>query len=1013
VQQYQCGTINRSVSTVLANSTAFLYSGSNPIQTGVAAGTILPASAAVIRGHVYLQSGAALPGVTVTIANHPEFGTTLTQADGSYDVAVNGGQRLLVNYALTGYFPAQRTLEVPWQDYIVAKDVVLLQPDPNVTAITLGNSSFQVAQGSVESDSSGTRQATVLIPPDTAATMTSASGTTTPTTLHVRATEYTVGPNGPSAMPGDLPPASAYTYAVGLTADEAISANASSLTFSQPLPVYLQDFINLPAGTTIPAGSYGSGCCGGTGGCATWVPSTSGIALQIVSITGGQANVDVTGDGVADTGSELTNLGITSAELTELATLYSVGQFLWRIPVPHFTVWDFNLGPADVPDAGPPPPPIPPPPPPGPQGCQDDGGSSISCQQQSLGEAVAVAGTSYTLHYDSDRQVGREPSLVVPLSGSTLPGPVGQIELDVTVAGQTFTQYFAPQTNLTTTFAWNGTDAFGRLVQGEQPITVQASNLYLASYAEASTFGQWGIGTSVIEPANDIPLNNVGPLQLAKNPGWASTWTGTIGIWDNMPVGLGGWSLSVHHAYDPGAHTIHFGDGTDLTPAFLPNVITTIAGNGGAGLGNGGPATAAGTTPYSVVVGPDGTIYIGDGFSCIRSVNPSTGIIETYAGQCNNAGYAGDGGPATSALMRTPEDMVFGCDGSLYFADELNNRIRRISPSGVITTVVGMGVEGSEPFAGDGGPATSANLYQPTSLDFAPDGTMFIADSGHDAVRRVTPDGIITTVAGNGVSPGQGLGNYPFQNGVPATQTFLKPGVVRVQADGSLLIADESGGTEQVRRVTTDGIIHLFYSTSPSAIGGMALAKDGSVYITYAGIVQRITTNGSVGTIVGPGTPNVLGDNGPAAAAGLGTTGGLFVSSNGTLYIADPGVSRLRMVGPPLAGFTSTSAAFSFASTDGTQVYTFNGSGQHLQTINALTQAVLYQFAYDSSGRLSSVTDAFGNVTQINRDGSGNPLSIVGPYGETTMLAVDSNGTWRASPTPWVTRRRAHTTRRA
>ena len=97
-------------------------------------------------------------------------------------------------------------------------------------------------------------------------------------------------------------------------------------------------------------------------------------------------------------------------------------------------------------------------------------------------------------------------------------------------------------------------------------------------------------------------------------------------------------------------------------------------------------------------------------------------------------------------------------------------------------------------------------------------------------------------------------------------------------------------------------------------------------------------------------------------------------------------------MGPPLRGFTSNTAAFTFASSDGTQVYTFDGTGRHLQTLNALTQAVLYQFAYDGAGRISSVTDVNGDMTQINHDVNGNPISIQGPFGETTTLGVDANG---------------------
>ncbi len=1011
VAQHVCSTLNLSVSTVLATSTAFLYSGTNPIQTGVASGTIMPARVAVIRGHAYLRSGSALPGVTISIANHPEFGTTTTQADGGFDMAVNGGQRLLVNYTLTGYLPVQRSVLTPWQDYVTAKDVVMVPLDPNVTAIDLTNTStFQVAQGSVETDLAGTRQVTILVPPGTQATMTTAGGTTPLNTLHVRATEYTVGSNGHATMPGDLPPASGYTYAVELSADEGQSAGATDLVFSQPLPVYLQNFVGVPAGTAVPAGSYSPGCCNGSGACATWVPSANGIALQVVSITNGEANIDVTGDGIADTGAALTSLGITSAELAQVAVLYPVGQSLWRVPVPHFTAWDFNFGAGPPPNAGAPTGGAPSPgPPDGPGGCSKPNASIVACQKQALGETVAVAGTPYSLYYASDRQRGRQPSMQIPLSGPTLAGPVIDIELDVKVAGKTFTQVFPPQVNLTTTFTWDATDAFGRLLQGQQPVTVTVGNSYKAVYLQSTTFGQWGNSVTIPATSTNLPVNDFGDV-VGAQVNVNRVWTGTIGVWDTVPVGLGGWSLNVHHAYDVGAHTVHLGDGTNLTPTFLPGVIRTIAGTGagvgannaGPNLGNGLQATAAVTTPHSVVVGPDGTVYIGDDAPCIRSIG-ADGVIHSFAGQCGSGGFSGDGGPATSAQLAAGGlwDMVFGCDGSLYFTDTGNNRIRRIAPNGIITTVVGTGTKN---FSGDGGPATLATLFGPTGLAIAGDGTMFIADLQNHAVRRVTPDGIITTVAGNGFLPGTGGGSYPFADGVPATQTLLSPSMIRLEADGSLLIGDTGLGSlssPELRHVTTDGIIHAFYSAGfPFNVNGLALGKDGSVYFstnincnqaTSCGVVQRIGTDGSLSTLAGPGLANVLGDNGPATSASLGPDG-IFLAPDGTLYIADVATNRLRTVGAPLPGFSSSAVPFTFASTDGTQVYQFDGNGHHLQTLNALTNAVLYQFAYDGSGRLSSVTDVNGDVTQINRDASGNPASLVGPFGQTTTLTVDPNG---------------------
>jgi hypothetical protein len=320
--------IDRTVSTVLANATSFLYTEADPVQTGVAAGTIVPVTAAVIVGQVLDASGSPLPGVAVTIVNHTEFGSTTSRADGGFNMAVNGGQKLRIHYGLADYLPLERLVEVPWQDYAIVEAVVLLQVDTQVTEVDSSSSStsMQVARGTTSTDGSGTRQATLLVPPGTQATMTLPNGSTMALdTIHVRATEYTVGTNGPNAMPADLPAASGYTYAVELTADEALAAGATQLTFSGPMPFYLENFLGIPVGQSVPSSFYDPAR-------GAWVPSASGVILRILGVTAGKAEVDVNGDGTADTGGALDPFGITDLELQELAVLYAPDQTLWRIP---------------------------------------------------------------------------------------------------------------------------------------------------------------------------------------------------------------------------------------------------------------------------------------------------------------------------------------------------------------------------------------------------------------------------------------------------------------------------------------------------------------------------------------------------------------------------------------------------------------------------------------------------------------------------------------------------------
>src|SRR5262245_4062953 len=217
--------LDRTAATDLVSATAFLYTGSQPVQPGVAAGTIVPQRTAVLRGQVRTRDGAPLAGVTITIVGHREYGSTLTRADGLFDMVVNGGGFLTVRYEKAPYLPVQRQVQTPWQDYVWLPEVVMLPYDAQRTTIDLtAATGIQVAQGSVQTDADGTRQATLLFTPGTQATMVLPDGSSRAlTTVGVRATEYTVGPNGLAAMPAALPPTSAYSYAVELSADEAMA----------------------------------------------------------------------------------------------------------------------------------------------------------------------------------------------------------------------------------------------------------------------------------------------------------------------------------------------------------------------------------------------------------------------------------------------------------------------------------------------------------------------------------------------------------------------------------------------------------------------------------------------------------------------------------------------------------------------------------------------------------------------------------------------------------------------
>jgi hypothetical protein len=199
--------LNGTTPTDFTASVEFLYSGDRPIQLGVEPETIESHRASLVRGRARAADGSALSGVAVDVLGHPELGSTLTRADGMFDLVVNGGGQLVIRFSKAGLLPAQRQVQAPWRGVVWASPVVLIPEDSAVTAIELGAASAQSAQSSEFRDDLGSRRATVIVLPGTTAQLRMPDGTAAPlAAMHVRATECTVGDDGPAQMPADLLP---------------------------------------------------------------------------------------------------------------------------------------------------------------------------------------------------------------------------------------------------------------------------------------------------------------------------------------------------------------------------------------------------------------------------------------------------------------------------------------------------------------------------------------------------------------------------------------------------------------------------------------------------------------------------------------------------------------------------------------------------------------------------------------------------------------------------------------
>lgn len=957
--------VDPTVASDLSVDTAFLYTGENPIQTGVAPGTIEPRRAAVVRGRVISREGAPLSGARVSILGRPELGSTLSRADGMYDLAVNGGGVLVVQVEKDGRLPAQRPVDVPWHDFTWVPEVALVPYDTAATVIASGSAEIQVARGSEVQDEDGTRRPTLLFPAGTRADMILPDGTVQPLpSLTVRATEYTVGPNGPKAMPGPLVEPVGYTYAVELSVDEASTAGAKQVRFDQSVVHYVENFLGFPVGSAVPAASWDRER-------TSWIPSENGRVVRVLGTAGGLAELDVDGSGSPAEAPVLAALGITPDELRQLALLYVPGKSLWRVPLQHFSAvdlnWNLNGSPDPLEESQPPEVPEPETDEPEEDTCEQ-AGSIIECQNQVLGEEVPVAGTPFRLHYRSDRVPGRidNRNLTVRLSGAELPPGLKRIDLDIRLAGQRFIQSFTPAPNLSFTYKWDGRDAYGRSVQGRVAAMVDLGYVYESYYqAAGARFGQTSPGwLERFKAREDVTLWRSGHAFL--------------GTWNAQEQGLGGWSLTVHHAYEPGGRIVHFGDGSRLSRRSLGLIQQRAAGLAGGSRADGGPAIQAVIFQIGgLEAAADGGFLYADR-TRVRRVDP-VGIVRTVAGG-EIGGYAGDGGPATAAKLNQIGGLAFGPDGSFYIADTWNDCIRVVDPRGVIRTLAGRGnLESS------GIPGSQARLYHPSFLVMAPDGSLYFSESEMHRVRRLTPDGLLWTVAGTGEAGFSG-------DGGPASAAHLNaPTNLAVDAGGNLYISDWFNG--RIRRVRTHGAIETVLGGGRSSffdgilgtdlinvgVRGMRSAPDGSLVFAASDQTYKILRMSPEGTVAS------IDDISPSGASqlrdlALGPKGDILM---GYWTAVARGLPLL-----PEAG----SASFSIPSRDGSELHIFDSRGRHLRTMDALTGALRYQFTYDSAGLLSRISDASGNVTRIERHTNGNPAAIVSPDGHRTTLAVDAAG---------------------
>jgi RHS repeat-associated protein len=584
--------------------------------------------------------------------------------------------------------------------------------------------------------------------------------------------------------------------------------------------------------------------------------------------------------------------------------------------------------------------------------------------------------------------------VALDVTGSTVPVQLQRIEAELEVAGRTITRNIAcPCTpNQRITLEWDGLDAFGRATQGPQKAFVA-----LYYHYPNTTLTRTGpliddrgptFGAISGEDAVGVALGrSAGNLTLARRRDV------DLGSFSNEVVGLGGQSVDAVHSYAVVGQTLYRGDGTrrrtDEVLAELDLVVVNPFG----------------TSWTDLTVGADGAVWlVANGTLVRRSPEGVTEIVGAQLGQpCSTS----DGTPAASAcLTRDLGELTFGPDGSLFGVQPQNSpsRVVRIDPSRRVSVVAGTGVGGN---SGDGGPATSAQITA-FVMTVGPDGSVYVADTSR--IRRVGTDGIIRTILGGPIAGFSGDG------GPASAARIFQPTSLTASADGTVYVYHYTGATGVIRRIRpTSGIVECYAGCGTSnhflteglpassvsgldRVSQLHFGRDGSLYFSESNgfLVRRFTPDDRLVTVAGLATCTPLGFlsqqpcglGGPALASRLASVR-LAPSPDGDLYGFMPGFWLFR-IRPDLPSHGI--ATFSVAERDGRTLHRFDAAGRHRETVDADTNVVVTTVGYDAAGLLAEIVDEHGLVTSIERAPDGTPLAIVAPFGQRTELGLDANG---------------------
>ena len=513
----------------------------------------------LLTGQVNDLYNVGLAGVSVSILNHADYGTTLTDNSGKFVVAVPAGNHV-VSLTKAGYLSVQKNISAPSHSWGIVETTILQILDDKSTTIDLSSNTTQIHQSTPYTDLRGTRSTTLVFDDIGTATVTSADGTQRALgILSVSASEFTT----PETMPGILPGTSAYTYCADLAV--AGVADNESISFDNDVIMYVDNFLDFDIGEIVPIGYYDRLL-------GEWVGSKNGVVVELLdSDSDGLVDgVDYTGDGDAD---DVDGDG-SSTDETKGIENYPVGGIYWRGAFNHFTPVDFNWSTSFGNDAS--------------QAekfpigtnesDEDDNeclatNSYVDIKSSAFHEDIAIPGTNFTLHYSSQRTEGYKHSINVRVSGDQIPVTLQEMVVKVEIAGVILEQKFLPQTNQEANFIWDGYNAVGEIERGEVNGVVKVGYAFPVNYNSNGNVATSSLTLDQFQQAWAKTGPNVTTVAGRQE---GTLWTTQNITLYNAPESeiASGWSLSNQHVLTS-SDKIYTGNGSVQDVVSASNVFKT------------------------------------------------------------------------------------------------------------------------------------------------------------------------------------------------------------------------------------------------------------------------------------------------------------------------------------------------------------------------------------------------------------------------------------------------------